>query len=125
MDVPEPRLRQRRPGEAGPQAQLGEAEGRRGLLVNQIDREVADAYNLSTARFREVQIAQRQTQTAVDGFQRDMVRVRGGAGLPIELLNSADLLYQARQELLRAIIAYDEAQFQLFVALGQPPTLAR
>jgi outer membrane protein TolC len=105
-------------------AELGEAEGRRGVLVNRIDREVADAYNLSAARFRGVQVAERQVQTAVDGLQRDLGRIRGGVGLPIELLNSADLLYQTRLELLRAILAFDEAQFQLFVALGQPPTLA-
>ena len=53
-----------------------------------------------------------------------MVRVRGGKGLPIELLNGADLITR-RGQLLRAIISYDEAQFQLFVALGQPPTLAK
>ncbi len=105
-------------------AQVGEAEGRRGVIINRIDREVADAYNLSAARFREVLTAQRQVETASDGLQRDMRRIRGGEGLPIELLNSADLLRQARLALLQAIIAFDEAQFQLFVALGQPPTLA-
>ena len=82
-------------------AELGEAEARRGVLVNRIDREVADAYNLSNARFREVETAQHQVQSAVDGFQRDMARIRGFQGLPIELLNSADLLRQVRQELLR------------------------
>jgi outer membrane protein TolC len=43
---------------------------------------------------------------------------------PIEVLQSARLLAAARQELLLAIIRYDEAQFRLFVALGQPPDLA-
>jgi hypothetical protein len=48
---------------------------------------------------------------------------RGGAR-PIEVLQSARLLAAARQALLLAIIRYDEAQFRLFVALGQPPDLA-
>jgi outer membrane protein TolC len=106
------------------QAEVGQVEGRRGVLVNRIDREVADAYNLSLARSQEVQTAQRQVRTAVQGFQRDLARIREAAGRPIELLNSADLLYQARRELLGAIIGFDESQFRLFVALGQPPTLA-
>jgi outer membrane protein TolC len=105
-------------------AEVGQAEGRRGVWVNRIDREVADAFNLSQARFREVQVAQRQLETAVQGYQRDLKGVRGFTALPIELLQSSELLYQARQELLRTIIAFDESQFRLFVALGQPPTLA-
>jgi outer membrane protein TolC len=105
-------------------AEVGQAEGRRGVLVNQIDREVADAFNLSQARFREVEVARRQVESAVQGFQRDLARIREFVGLPIELLNSADLLFQARLQLLGAIIAFDESQFRLFVALGQPPTLA-
>ena len=46
--------------------------------------------NLPNARFREVEIAQRQVATAVDGLQKDMIRIRGGQGLPIEVFNSAN-----------------------------------
>ncbi len=106
------------------QAETNEAEAERLRMLNQVEREVADAYNLSAARLREVDVSRRQLQTAVDGFQRDLTRTRGFQGLPIEVLNSAKLLALARQEYLRAVIAFDEAQFQLFVALGQPPTLA-
>jgi hypothetical protein len=35
-----------------------------------------------------------------------------------------NLLTEARQELVRAIVAYDLAQFQLFVAVGQTPGAA-
>jgi outer membrane protein TolC len=105
-------------------AELGEAESRRGVVLNQIKREVADAFNDSAARTREMETARRQVETAASAFRLDLQRVRGFQGLPIELLDSGDMLYQARQDLLRAIIAFDEAQFRLFVALGQPPTLA-
>ena len=47
-----------------------------------------------------------------------------GQGLPIELLDSLQRLVAARQAIVAAVIGYDEAQFQLFVALGQPPTVA-
>jgi outer membrane protein TolC len=106
------------------QAETGEAEAEQVRAINRVEREVADAYNLSAARLREVNVTRRAVQTAADGFRRDLTRIRGGQGLPIEVLNSARLLAGARQEFLRAIIAFDEAQFQLFVALGQPPTLA-
>lgn len=102
-------------------AQIGEAEARIGLIINQVRREVAEAYSRSEARLREVTVSGRQVETALAGFSRDLVRIRGGQGLPIEVLNSADLLVRARQELLAAIIGYDQAQFELFVALGQPP----
>ena len=38
---------------------------------------------------------------------------------------SLDLLSEARQNHLRAIIDYNRAQFRLFVALGSPPPLER
>ncbi len=82
---------------------------------------MAEAHSRSEARFREVDVSRRQVETALEGFSRDLVRIRGGQGLPIEVLNSANLLVRAREQFLAAIIGYDQAQFQLFVALGQPP----
>ena len=41
--------------------------------------------------------------------------------LPIELLNSFDLLANARVEYVDAIVDYNRAQFAMYVALGQPP----
>jgi len=65
-------------------------------------------------------------QTAEQAFRLDLIRTRNlvEKALPIELLNSANLVTAARQDLIRALIASDQAQFHLFVALGQPPTLA-
>ena len=41
--------------------------------------------------------------------------------LPIELLNSFELLAEARLDYIDAIIDYNESQFAMYVALGQPP----
>jgi outer membrane protein TolC len=71
-----------------------------------------------------MEIERRRVQELTDGFQRDLNRIRAGQGRPIEVLNQAKRLVAARQRLLEALIAFDRAQFQLFVALGQPPTLA-
>ena len=66
-------------------------------------------------------------RTGTNGFREDLDRIRGGVGLPIEVLNNLNLLAHARLEYLDSIVDYNEAQFQLFVALGQPPadSLAR
>ena len=53
-----------------------------------------------------------------------MNRIRSGEGLPIELLDNLTRAISARQAIVTAIVGYDQAQFQLLVALGQPPTLA-
>jgi outer membrane protein TolC len=63
-------------------------------------------------------------ETAEAGYRQDLLRIRGGQGLPIELLDSLQRLVTARQAIVAAVIGYDEAQFQLFVALGQPPMVA-
>ncbi len=66
-------------------------------------------------------------RAARKAFQEDLFRTRNGQGLPIELLDSLRLMGSSRLLYLNAIIDYNEAQFELYVALGQPPacTLAR
>ena len=44
--------------------------------------------------------------------------------LPIELLDSFRLMAGARIDYIDAIVDYNEAQFELYVALGQPPANA-
>jgi outer membrane protein TolC len=104
-------------------AELGQAEAEQVRIINEVAREVSEAYNLSAERFRSIEIERRRVQEASNGFQRDLNRIRGGIGFPIEVLNQAKRLASARQDLLKAVVGFDRAQFQLFVALGQPPTL--
>lgn len=112
-------IRQRR-------AQVREALAERDRVLNQVRQEVLDAFALSGQRFREVDVARRELESSLRAYYLDYTRIYGKAqnALPLELLNSAKLLARGRQALVAAIIGYDQAQFQLFVALGQPPTLA-
>jgi outer membrane protein TolC len=113
-------------------AEVGEAAAERLRIIDRIRREVADAYAVSAARLRAMEIARRRVEMAQEAYQLDLRRIKNLIGIPrlkvtaypIEVLNSAALLTTARQDLVRAIIGYDQAQFQLLVALGQPPTLA-
>ena len=55
------------------------------------------------------------------GNKQDFLRTRNREGLPIEVLDSLRLLTRSRFAYLDAIIDYNRAQFELYVALGQPP----
>jgi outer membrane protein TolC len=101
-----------------------EAVARRGLVLNRIGREIADAFVLSERRKQELDFVMRRLNTAANGAREEIARTRGGEALPLEAINSVNLLTEARQELVRAIVAYDLAQFQLFVAVGQTPGAA-
>jgi outer membrane protein TolC len=101
-----------------------EAIARRGLVSNRIAREVADAFVLSERRKQELDFVLRRLKTAAEGAREEIARTRGGEALPLEAINSVNLLTDARQELVRAIIAYDLAQFQLFLAIGETPGAA-
>jgi outer membrane protein TolC len=105
-------------------AEVGEAQSERLRTIDAIRREVTDAYADSVARLRDVDTARRRATLAQRAFEADLKRARNLQALPIEVLNSLQLLDAARQDLIHAMIGYDAAQFQLFVALGRPPTLA-
>jgi outer membrane protein TolC len=112
-------------------AAVAEAEAERARVIDRVRREVADGYALSLSRSRELDLARRRVEIAQEGYRLDLIRIRNLAGTrlkerayPIEALNNFRLLNAARQDLVRALVGFDQSQFQLFVALGQPPTLA-
>jgi outer membrane protein TolC len=105
-------------------AEVGEALAAQVGTVDRVRAEVAEARARALAARQEIDFARGEVQTAQDAYEEDLRRTRAGQGRPIELLDSVRLLTDARQDLVRAIIRYDEAQFALFVALGQPPFLA-
>jgi outer membrane protein TolC len=105
-------------------AQREEAVAENTRLLNQVRREVVAAFSQTTAARRRYDIAQRQLRTAEDGYCADLQRIRGGQGLPIEVLNSANRLVSARRNLIQAILEFNVSQFELFVALGTRPTTA-
>ena len=105
-------------------AQVNEAVATRVRMLNTVRAEVAEAYAAANANFLAIDVARRRLVEAEDGFHEEFNRIRGGEGLPIELLDNLTRLVSARKALVDAIAAYDRSQFQLFVSLGQPPTWA-
>ncbi len=91
------------------------------VVLNRVRSEVATAQARAQARFAQIPINEDAVKSGQNAFREDLIRIRGREGLPIEVLNSLRLLARARLEYLGAIIDYNRAEFELYVALGQPP----
>jgi len=89
--------------------------------LDRVRKEVADAFIRTHSRFAEIDQLALGVQTGMRALQEDLIRVRGREGLPIEVLDSVRQLNRSRQEYLAAIVEYNEAQLELYVALGDPP----
>jgi outer membrane protein TolC len=106
-------------------AEIAQAVAERSQAINLIRREVTAAHAQARAERVQVDLTRRQLETSEDGFREDLTRVRQSLALPIEVVNSLRLLNRAREDHVRAIIRFNQAQFRLFVALGSPPPLER
>jgi outer membrane protein TolC len=96
--------------------------GQRTQTANRVRREVTQSYGLTIAGRQQIEISAVRVAEAEAGYREELARIQGGEGLPIELLDNLTRLITARQSIVSAIVAYDEAQFRLFVALGHSPT---
>jgi outer membrane protein TolC len=105
-------------------AVLNQSFAERSLALNGIRQEVIAAYGLVKGEQTQIQITQRQLSDSEQGFREEFARLLGAEALPIEVLNSVDQLGVARQELIKAVTNYNQAQFRLFVATGSSPTRA-
>jgi hypothetical protein len=95
-------------------------------VLDRIRAEVAEAYARTHARFAQIRTSEQAVRYGQSAYALDLDRIRNRIqrALPIELLNSLRLLARARAEYIDAIVDYNEAQFELYVALGQPPASA-
>lgn len=91
------------------------------IALNQVRREVTEAQAAAKTAARQMESAKGALTAAEEGFRIEADRIKLGQGRPIEALDSFRQLLESREELLRAIVAFDMAQFQLFVALGGNP----
>jgi outer membrane protein TolC len=110
-------------------AQMGQAIAERSRTINRARDEVSASLAEARAAQNVIDVARRELAAAELSYKEDLDRTkfRGGAKardvLPIELLNSVDLLASARVNLVRALVRYDQSQYRLWVSLGSPPPL--
>jgi outer membrane protein TolC len=104
-----------------------DADAARIRLAQTVDRivtEVVSAQAEVASRERQIDIARNSVETAIESLQLNENRIRGGNGLPIELLQSIQALDRARLNYLQAITSFNKAQFRLYVAVGTSPLAA-
>ena len=99
-------------------------------LLNMVRADIAEAYARTHARYAQIGVYEEAVRSGYLAFRNDLDNTRAGVGaegadlrrvLPIELLNSFQLLAGARLDYIDAIVDYNESQFAMYVALGQPP----
>ncbi len=102
-------------------SRVGIAQYQQVAILDRVRAEVAESYARSHARYAQIGTTEQAVRTGLDGFREDLSRIEGAVGLPIEVLDNLRLLADARFEYLDAIVDYNESQFALYVAMGQPP----
>jgi outer membrane protein TolC len=96
-------------------------------ILNRVRADVAEAYARTHARYAQIGTYEEAVRSGYLAYHEDLDRTLFMGGnrprdvLPIELLNSFDLLANGRVEYIDAIVDYNRAQFAMYVALGQPP----
>jgi outer membrane protein TolC len=90
-------------------------------VLDQIRAEVAEAYAKTHARYAQIATSEIAVRSGTRGFREDLLRIENTVAPAIETVDSLRLLARARYAYLDSIVDYDRAQFELYVALGQPP----
>lgn len=110
-------------------ARLQESEYEQLAVMDMVRDEVAEAYAQSHARFAQITENEDAVRSAIQGFSLDLQRIRQAVPAdssrqprPIEVIDSLKLLAESKHEYLDAIVDYNQAHFELFVATGAPPT---
>jgi outer membrane protein TolC len=111
-------------------AQIGQAIAERSRTINRARDEVSAALAEARAAQNEIEVARGQLTSAELSHKEDLDRTKFRGSdkprdvLPIELLNSLDLLAGARVNLVHALVRFDQSQYRLWVSLGAPPPLS-
>ena len=89
-------------------------------IMDRVAREIVEASAQVNERKQQITAAETGIQFATDSYERNLARIRGGEGLPIEVLQSLQALDDASREYLQSVVDYNDAQFRLHRALGWP-----
>jgi outer membrane protein TolC len=101
-------------------SRLEQAQCLQQSVANRISREVLESHAQAESLRGQIAVAETGIRVAAESYRRNVERIRGGQGLPLEVLQSIQALDQSRREYLRAVGEYDEWQFRLYRALGCP-----
>jgi outer membrane protein TolC len=94
----------------------------RGRLADQIAMEVMQAHQRILYRSQQIDAAEAQVRSATTALKLNLEGIQGGVLRPIEIHQAIGALASARQSYLDAVMDYNQSQFALLRALGQPTT---
>ena len=101
-------------------ARIQQAKFEKIRIMDQVAREVSEAYSQVRHRAERMTITQQAIQLGENSYQRNLSRIRDGQGLPLEALQSLRALEEAQRAYLDAVVEYNQAQLQLQWSLGWP-----
>lgn len=101
-------------------ARIQQAKFEKLRIMDRVAFEVAEAYSQVQFRSQQIMVLKQAIQSAQKSLDANLVRIRDGEGLPIEVLQAVQALEASRRAYLDAIIAHNQAQFQLQWSLGWP-----
>ncbi len=103
-------------------ARVQQAKFEKLRVMDQVAREISEAYSQVEFRRQQMSITQQAIQTAIKSYESNLDRIRDGEGLPIEVLQAIQALEAARQAYLQSVVEHNQAQYRLQWALGWPVT---
>ncbi len=82
-------------------ARVQQAKYEKLRVMDQVAREVSEAYSQVQFRREQIPITQQAIQSAQNSYELNLARIRDGQGLPLEVLQSVQALESARRAYLR------------------------
>jgi outer membrane protein TolC len=98
------------------QARLSSAQVRDAIAA-----EVSRAFYQVRFRGEQIDVTQSQVQAAAEALELNFRGIRGGELRAIEAQQAIGAIASARQSYVEAVVAYNQAQFALLRAVGEPP----
>jgi len=89
-------------------------------LNDAITAEVTTAYHQVHAQRQRLQLAATTIDEATKSYKKNLLRIRGLEGLPLEAIQALKAVAETRRVYLSAVIDYNRAQLRLLRAIGRP-----
>lgn len=87
-------------------------------MVQQIDEEVRLAYTATQSRLDQIKLAEQEVKDADEALKLSQERQAIGHGIPLEVIQAEEALTRARLDYIISVVEYNQAQFQLFIRIG-------
>jgi outer membrane protein TolC len=102
-------------------ARLGTTRLQEIAVLDLVRAEVAEAFAKTHARYAQIGTTEEAVRSSTRGFREDLIRIENTIAPALEVVDSLRLLARSRYAYLDSIVDYNRAQFELYVAMGQPP----